>query len=106
VFIQNYGFPRRSIINYSHKCLFVSPEEESTVETCSLNLKVLTSIYIYVLLDGLTIFNLVFNILSVVRRDFSRDIYGLMNPSHSNVDNMNNVRREAADISGTKRRHI
>ena len=27
-------------------------------------------------------------------------------PSQSNVDNLNNVRCDVADISGTKRRHI
>jgi hypothetical protein len=30
----------------------------------------------------------------------------LQDPNHSNVDNLHNVRCEAVDISGTKRRHI
>ena len=30
----------------------------------------------------------------------------VQDPSQSNLDNLNNVRREEADISGTKRRKI
>jgi hypothetical protein len=57
-------------------------------------------------LDGLTICNSVVIILFVVRRDFSTDICGLMNPGHSNADNMNNIRREASRHFRNKERHI
>jgi hypothetical protein len=43
----------RSAVNKLHKCLFVRPDDDCTVETCCLN--VLTSTYI--VLDGLTTYN-------------------------------------------------